>query len=77
MSFHPNDLARRARTASWALTALFVVLLGAFFRTQIVQNSRYALQSEENRLREVPLPAPRGIIYDRHNQVIAENVPGF
>ena len=77
MSFHPNDLARRARTASWALTALFVVLLGAFFRTQIVQNSRYALQSEENRLREVPLPAPRGIIYDRHNQVIAENVPGY
>jgi penicillin-binding protein 2 len=77
VSFHPNDLARRARVASWALAALFVVLLGAFFRTQIVQNSRYALQSEENRLREVPLPAPRGIIYDRHNQVIAENIPGY
>ncbi len=77
MSFHPNDVARRARLASWALTGLFTVLLGAFFRTQIVQNSRYRLQSEENRLREVPLPAPRGIIYDRHNQVIAENVPGY
>ncbi|HEX6536293.1 MAG TPA: penicillin-binding protein 2 [Gemmatimonadaceae bacterium] len=77
MSFHPNDLARRARIASWALAALFTVLLSAFFRTQIVQNSRYALQSEENRLREVPLPAPRGVIYDRHNQVIAENVPGY
>lgn len=77
MSFHPNDLARRGRVASWVLAAFFVALLAAFFRTQIVQNSRYALQSEENRLREVPLPAPRGVIYDRHNQVIAENVPGY
>jgi penicillin-binding protein 2 len=28
-------------------------------------------------LREVPLPAPRGIIYDRNDQIIAENVPGY
>ena len=77
MSFHPNDLARRARAASWGLAALFALLLSAFFRTQIMENSRYKLQSEENRLREVPLPAPRGIIYDRNNRVIAENVPGY
>ena len=77
MSFHPNDLARRARIASWGLTALFALLLSAFFRAQIVENSRYTLQSEENRLREVPLPAPRGIIYDRNGRVIAENVPGY
>ena len=77
MSFHPNDIARRARVASWATAVVFAVLLGAFFRTQVVQNSRYALQSEENRLREVPLPAPRGIIYDRRGRIIAENVPGY
>ncbi|MGH7632943.1 MAG: hypothetical protein ACRENC_04395, partial [Gemmatimonadaceae bacterium] len=77
MSFHPNDLARRARVASWGLVVLFALLLSAFFRTQVLENSRYALQSEENRLREVPLPAPRGIIYDRNNRVIAENVPGY
>ena len=35
------------------------------------------MQSETNRLREVPLPAPRGIIYDRNGKVIAENVPGY
>ena len=77
MSFHPNEVARRGRVATGALLALFALLMAAFFRTQIVENSRYALQSEENRLREVPLPAPRGIIYDRHNQVLAENVPGY
>ncbi|MGQ0713007.1 MAG: penicillin-binding protein 2 [Gemmatimonadaceae bacterium] len=77
MSFHPNDLARRARGASWTLAILFFVLLSAFFRTQVLRNSEYALKSESNRLREVPLPAPRGIIYDRNEQVIAENVPGY
>jgi len=35
------------------------------------------MQSEENRLRPIPLPAPRGIIYDRHGEVIAENLPAY
>ncbi|HEX5438528.1 MAG TPA: penicillin-binding protein 2 [Gemmatimonadaceae bacterium] len=77
MSFHPNDVARRGRGASIVLALMFGVLLSAFFRTQILQHSRYTLQSEENRLREVPLPAPRGVIYGRNGQVIAENVPGY
>ncbi len=77
MSFHPNDVARRSRFVTIALFGVFVVLLSAFFRTQILQNYKYSLQSEENRLREVPLPAPRGIILDRNKQIIAENVPGY
>jgi penicillin-binding protein 2 len=55
----------------------FVLLVGAFFKTQVVQNKQYVMQSEENRLRPIPLPAPRGIIYDRHGQVIAENLPAY
>jgi len=77
VSFHPNEIARRARIASWALVGIFVLLLSAFFKTQVVNYAKYSQQSETNRLREVPLPAPRGIIYDRNNQVIAENVPGY
>ena len=77
MSFHPNELARRARLTGGGLTIVFGLLLSAFFRTQIVQNTKYRLQSEENRLREVPLPAPRGVILDRHGQIIAENIPGY
>lgn len=77
MIYHPNEVARRARIASFVLMAVFLYLGGAFFRTQIVQYERYALRSELNRIRGVPLEAPRGIIYDRNNVVIAENVPGF
>ena len=77
MSFHPNEVMRRARTATFIAFGAFALLLSAFFRTQVLQNEQYALKSEENRLREVPLPAPRGIIYDRKGQIIAENVPGY
>jgi penicillin-binding protein 2 len=77
MSFHPNDVARRARTSSLALVIGFVLLIGAFFKTQVIQNKQYVMQSEENRLRPIPLPAPRGIIYDRRGGVIAENLPAY
>jgi len=77
MSFHPNEMQRRARLASALLFLAFVFLVGSFFRTQVLQHAQYVLQSEENRLREVPLPAPRGVIYDRNGLIIAENLPGY
>jgi penicillin-binding protein 2 len=60
-----------------ALAIGFVLLVGAFFKTQVIQYKQYVMQSEENRLRPIPLPAPRGIIYDRKGEVIAENLPAY
>ncbi|MDQ6717766.1 MAG: penicillin-binding protein 2 [Gemmatimonadota bacterium] len=77
MSFHPNDIARRAGLSKVALCLGFVGLVGAFFKTQVLQHDKYVMQSEENRLRPIPLPAPRGIIYDRNGLIIAENLPGY
>lgn len=77
MSFHPNELQRRGRAAGIVASLAIGVLLVAFFRTQIVKHAQFALQSDDNRLNEVPLPAPRGMILDRNGQVIAENIPGY
>lgn len=77
MSFHPNDVARRGRDASVVLVLVALFLVAAFFRTQILRNQQWVLQSEENRLREIPLPAARGIIYDRKGKIIAENAVGY
>ena len=44
MSFHPNDVARRARMASLVAAALVGLLLAAFFRTQVLDRARYSLQ---------------------------------
>jgi penicillin-binding protein 2 len=77
MSFHPNEVQRRGRLAGLIVAGTLSVLAAAFFRAQVVEHERYAMESEENRLNEVPLPAPRGIIYDRHGLPIAENIPGY
>ena len=76
-AFHPHLLDRRlsiSRTVVWIVLGIMVM---SFFRTQILGHGRYQLQSETNRLRQIPLPAPRGVIYDRNGHVMAENVPGY
>lgn len=77
MSFHPNDVARRARVANGIAALVILWLASAFFRAQVLDSAQYRLSSERNRLREVPIPAARGVIYDRRGQIIAENVPGY
>src|ERR1041385_5311735 len=77
MSFNPNDIARRGRAASIITCGVLVFLLSAFFRAQIVRNQQSLLQSEENRLRQIPPAAPRGPILDRNHKPIAENVVGY
>jgi penicillin-binding protein 2 len=77
VSFHPNDVVRRGRVASLIVCGVLVFLLSAFFRAQILKNEQYSLQSEENRLRQIPTAAPRGRIVDRNGKPIAENVVGY
>src|SRR5690606_17236306 len=67
----------RARIASALLFFAFLFLAASFFRTQVLLGARFILQAETNRLREVPLPAPRGMILDRTGKVIAEDLPGY
>jgi penicillin-binding protein 2 len=77
VSYHPNDVSRRATAARGLLAFGFLALASAFFRAQVVRNKEYLAQAEQNRFREVPLAAPRGIIYDRNGRIIAENLPGY
>jgi len=77
MSFHPNDVVRRGREATVIVCGVLVFLLSAFFRAQVLRNEQSLLQSEENRLRQIPTAAPRGVILDRYNKPIAENIVGY
>jgi penicillin-binding protein 2 len=76
-TLHPHLLERRLRAVRLFVWVVLGVLLVAFFRTQILGHGKYQLQSESNRLRPIPLPAPRGIIFDRNGKVLVDNVPGY
>ncbi|MBI4520188.1 MAG: penicillin-binding protein 2 [Gemmatimonadetes bacterium] len=67
----------RARGALVATVVLLGVLVLGFFRVQVLRSSSYRLRSDSNRLRALPIPAPRGALFDRHGRLIAENVPGY
>ena len=75
----PPELYRRGRgrLARWIVVFIVFALSVQFFRIQILKHTTYALRSDKNRIRDLPIPAARGTIYDRNGLVIAENVPGY
>jgi penicillin-binding protein 2 len=73
----PRAARMRRSLAVRAVVVVLVCVLGtALFRLQVLRGEEYALVSQNNRLRPVPVPAPRGTIYDRHGQVVAGSIPG-
>lgn len=70
-------MRRRGRAAGIVLAAVMGLLLVAFFRAQVVRGAAWTLQSESNRLRLLSIPAPRGTIFDRYGNVVADNVPSY
>jgi penicillin-binding protein 2 len=73
----PHQLDAKLRVARAFVWGAMVVIGVAYFRTQVVEHGKYELQSTSNRLRPIKRAAPRGVITDRHGEVIAENVPGY
>ncbi|HSM38172.1 MAG TPA: penicillin-binding protein 2, partial [Candidatus Limnocylindrales bacterium] len=74
------DLRRsRARFIAFGVTAalLFTVLGGRLFHLQVVNGEQYALQATRARTVEVPIRAPRGLIFDRDGQPLVVNVPSW
>lgn len=67
----------RINTLLWVIVALFVFLAGSFWFVQGVQAEKYRGLSEANALREIEIPAKRGLIMDRHGKIFADNRPAY
>ncbi|MBW3572672.1 MAG: penicillin-binding protein 2 [Gemmatimonadetes bacterium] len=75
--FQADTRQRRSLGAVFAVTFIIAVLLTAFFHTQVMTGKAYAARSEENRLRGIPIPAPRGTILDRDGEVVATSITAY
>ncbi len=51
---------------SYIVIVLFLLLIMRLWQLQVLQGSKYRELSEVNRLRIIPIPAPRGILFDRN-----------
>jgi len=67
----------RLTAAQYIILAIFLVLAYGLWHLQVMQSDYYSLAAERNRIRNVPVLAPRGRILDREGRVIVDNYPSF
>jgi penicillin-binding protein 2 len=74
-----NELGSRERVLSiLALLALgFSTLMFRAGYLQVVKHGHYSRLSQQNRLRRLMIPAPRGLVFDCNGVLIAQSRPGF
>src|ERR1700751_6399556 len=69
--------AIRLTAVQYVILVIFLILAYGLWRLQVVQSDLYASLAEKNRVRNVPILAPRGKILDREGRTIVENYPSF
>jgi penicillin-binding protein 2 len=74
---HRDDLVGRVRLLAAAVTGLLVLIASGFWYVQIAQGDYYRELAENNRLRKLPIIAPRGLILDRRGRLLVENLPSY
>jgi penicillin-binding protein 2 len=67
----------RLSAVQYAILAIFLLLAYGLWRLQVSQSDLYASLAEKNRVRNVPILAPRGKILDREGRTIVDNYPSF
>ena len=69
--------AIRLTSVQYIILAIFLILVYGLWRLQVTQSDLYATLAEKNRVRNVPILAPRGKILDREGRIIVDNYPSF
>ena len=69
--------AIRLTAAQYVILAIFLVLAYRLWQLQVMRSDYYSLAAERNRVRNVPVLAPRGKILDRYGRTIVDNYPSF
>lgn len=80
MSYVRDDLRPlQRRLAALLLLTLFgiLILLSRLWVLQVLQQERWRRLAESNRLRKVPLEAPRGTVKDVNGEILLDNRPAF
>ncbi|MBI3668797.1 MAG: penicillin-binding protein 2 [Acidobacteria bacterium] len=67
----------RLTIVSYVIIGMIGLLLFGFWKLQIIESEHYAQLAERNRIRAIPLIAPRGRMLDREGRVLVDNYPSF
>jgi len=67
----------RLAVASYIIVGMIGVLLLGFWKLQVIDSDKYTSMAERNRVRSIPVIAPRGRMLDRDGRVLVDNYPSF
>ncbi len=77
MSGQTVSKTTRVIIAAGVLSIMLLILIGGLVYHQIIRYHEFFEQSESNRIRVQPIVPKRGLILDRHREVIADNRLSF
>jgi penicillin-binding protein 2 len=77
--FRDDNRLPQARLAvvSYVIVGMIGVLLIGFWKLQVIDSDKYQQWAERNRVRSIPVIAPRGRMLDRDGRVLVDNYPSF
>ena len=77
--FRDDNRLPQARLAvvSYVIVGMIGVLLIGFWKLQVIDSDKYSQWAERNRVRSIPVIAPRGRMLDRDGRVLVDNYPSF
>jgi penicillin-binding protein 2 len=67
----------RLAAASYVIVGMLALLLLGFWKLQVIDSDKYGQMAERNRVRSIPIIAPRGRMLDRDGRVLVDNYPSF
>jgi penicillin-binding protein 2 len=67
----------RLTAVQYGILGIFLILVFGLWRLQVIGSDYYSQLAEKNRIRNVPILAPRGKILDREGRIIVDNYPSF
>ncbi len=65
----------RLKAITWIIFGTAALLFAGFWNLQILEYQRYAELAERNRVRSIPIIAPRGRMLDREGRVLVDSYP--
>lgn len=69
------NLELRVYVIQYLVLVVFIALGIRFYVLQVARHEDYQARAENNRIREIPIPAARGQILDRNGNVLVDNTP--
>ena len=67
----------RLAASSYVIVGMITLLLLGFWKLQVIDSDKYGQMAERNKVRSIPIIAPRGRMLDRDGRVLVDNYPSF